>query len=171
MEFDAIIDVFIKAIALAGGRPARRRCGDNGRARSRRSWLWRSEFIQHRGNRFAKTGKRLVCDPPNVFIVYHRIAVDQHVAEIDDAAQVFDALGQMRRMFGQQIQRLADDLEFPFDAGANELVLLIAINVETGGELGDVVGGLPSVPQKHARITLHRSVLSTARSRRAKKDF
>ena len=57
---------------------------------------------------------------------------------------------------GKLAQCFADDLELAFDGRPNQRIAFIAGEIETNGELDDVVGGLPNVPQGDARVTLHK---------------
>lgn len=93
---------------------------------------------------------------PHQAVVHICVAVDQNIAERDDARQLGNRGGSFGIDAPQLVHRLADNLELAFDRGPQIFVRLLVLEVLAHSEARDALGGLLRVPQQSTRVSVHR---------------
>lgn len=113
----------------------------------------------------------LVDGVPDQFVVHDRVAVDQDVAQSNDAAEIGNLSGDTWCDPGKLVQSLTDDLELAFDRGLDEHVAPEVIECSASNEGLDVLDSISDVPQVRLGVTRHTGERGCGRGRRARKDF
>ncbi len=85
-------------------------------------------------------------DVPRHAITDGVVSVRQDVSEPDDRLDVRDARGRLRIHPGKSPEGLADDLELPFDARAEEGVVFVFVECPPGREVPDQAARFPRIP-------------------------
>lgn len=93
---------------------------------------------------------------PNDFVVHVVVAVDQAIAQPDDAMEVGNLRRERRFGAAGLVQRFADDLELPLDTGAEQAIRLISGKVFAGDEFGDCLARADDIKQPFSRLVRRR---------------
>ena len=88
-------------------------------------------------------------------VVDRGIAVNEHVAESDDAWQICNGGRRLRIRSPQLSERLSRDLELSLDGASQQGIRLIVAEAFSSGELDHAAGCLMRIPKQLSSFSAH----------------
>lgn len=98
---------------------------------------------------------------PDAFGRHAYVAMDQHVAKVDDRAISQNPFDEIGMRFPKAVHRLADDLELAFDCSLRQRIPGICVTVDPFGEALDFRACPLDIRQQDARVRRHRQARAT----------